>query len=333
MIANLMTASALALALTGVAGAQSETAAAYDVQKCANIGNSFEAPRDASWGGEFHLSELALIKQVGFDTIRLPVRWSEYVGEGPDFTIDPTFFNEITGVIDEAMRLELNVVLNVHHYEEIMHETISELPKFVRMWQQIATRYADYPDSLWFEVLNEPKDSLRGEALINAQAAASLAIRETNPDRIIILMGEDWSGIDSLDTNMAPFDDNFVYSFHYYDPFRFTHQHASWVPESANWPKRSWGSGSDRRELREAVANAVTFEEEIGHPVYLGEFGVNSPVDHADRVRWTGEVASAMEEAGIGWCLWAFSNTFALYDRETGFDEDMLEALGLEPPQ
>lgn len=324
---------ALPIALPAPAHAQTlPTAAAYDAQKCVNIGNYFETPADNNWGGSFALDDFNLIKAAGFDTIRLPVRWSDYTGPAPDFAIDPAFFAEVEAAVDAALAQGLNVVLNVHHFDALMENPAAEYKHFAAIWRQLATHYADYPDDLWFEVLNEPTKKLRGEKLINAQTAASLVIRETNPDRIIILMGENWSGINSLYTNMAPLDDNFVYSFHYYDPFNFTHQYASWVDQNLIKEKRGWGSRADRDELTRAVATATEFQTNIGHPVFLGEFGVNAPVKQADRVKWVGAVATAMEAADVGWCLWAFSNTFALYDRDTGFDTDMLDALGLKTP-
>ncbi len=91
--------------------------------------------------------------------------------------------------------------------------------------------------------------------------------------------------------------------------------------------KRGWGSAADRAELARAVEIATAFREATGRPVFLGEFGVNSPVDNDERVKWAGAVRTAMEEAGIPWCLWAYGNTFALYTDENGWDEDMLAAL------
>jgi len=91
--------------------------------------------------------------------------------------------------------------------------------------------------------------------------------------------------------------------------------------------KRGWGSSDDKAELAQAIEIATSFREAVNRPVFLGEFGVNSPVDNAERVKWAAAVKTAMEGADSPWCLWAYGNTFALYTDENGWDQDMLAAL------
>ena len=79
--------------------------------------------------------------------------------------------------------------------------------------------------------------------------------------------------------------------------------------------------------MAKSVEIATAFRDAVGRPVFLGEFGVHSPVDHKERVEWAGAVTTAMEGAGIPWCLWSYGNTFALYDDATGWDQDMLKAI------
>ena len=96
-----------------------------------------------------------------------------------------------------------------------------------------------------------------------------------------------------------------------------------------NMPKgtRGWGSRADKEELANAVDIAVGFRDAVQRPVFLGEFGVNAPVDNNERVKWAGAVRTAMEGANIPWCLWGYSNSFELYSDESGWDQAMLDAL------
>ena len=311
---------------------QTPVAAAFDMHKCVNMGNSLERPVDASWGKPIDKTKFADIKAAGFDTVRIPVRWSAYTGSAPDYTIDPAFMRDVTETVDTALSNGLNVILNVHHFEELMADPQSEMRRLLAIWRQVGEAFANRPDDLWFEVLNEPNDKLEGKLMQGAQQLSYLGIRETNPTRIIILGGEDWSGINSLPTNIAPPDENIVYTVHYYDPFGFTHQFASWVPQELVNKKRNWGSRQDKAELKQAVEVIESFREAVKHPVFVGEFGVYDPVDNKERVEWAGAVVDAMDESGTPWCLWAFSNTFALYDENTGWDEDMVKALGVTVP-
>lgn len=321
--------------LTSVAGfaqeAEPPIAPAFDMMRCVNMGNSLDAPSDAEWGAPIEDADFRRISDAGFDTVRIPVRWSDYTGPAPAYTIQPEFLEMVRGHVNAALEQDLNVILNVHHFEEIMSDPQGQLRKLLAIWRQLGDAFSDAPDDLWFETLNEPNDKLKGRIMQAAQTTAILAIREQNPDRIIILGGEDWSGIDSLGTNIAPTDNNIVYTFHYYDPFDFTHQGATWTGPDGPKKKRGWGTSSDKRQLAEDIKIATSFREAVGHPVFVGEFGVYDPVEASERVEWVGAVRQSMETAGVPWCLWAFSNTFALYDRTDGWDDDMAQALGVRP--
>ncbi|NNC37244.1 MAG: cellulase family glycosylhydrolase [Hyphomonadaceae bacterium] len=326
-------ATASIVASTGIASHAAEIEA-FDMQRCVNMGNSLEAPRDAPWGAPINTDHFALIKAKGFDTVRIPARWSDYTAGAPDFKIESNFKRKVENIVVAALAQDLNVILNVHHFEEIMDDPISHTPKLVEMWRQISETFKDQPDSLWFEVINEPNGMLKAQPLLQLQHEAVETIRKTNPDRIVILGGEDWSGIRTLDTNMMPPDDNIVYTFHYYDPFAFTHQFAPWTGDAMPTEKRGWGSEKDRDELKDAVQTAVDFEKAIDRPVFVGEFGAYEKINNSERVQYVNDVRSAMEGAQIPWCLWSFSNTFPLYDTEKqAWDKDMLDALVSQEPR
>ena len=303
-------------------------AAAFTAKRCVNMGNALETPKGYDWGGRAYTqADYKRIAAAGFDTVRIPVRWSDYTGPAPSYRIHPDFAALVDQQIDWATGAGLHVVLNVHHFEEIMDQPATQMERYRAIWSELAARYADLPDSVWFETLNEPHKELKGSAMRQAQAQALAIIRAQDPDRIVILGGEEWSGIRTLETNLSSEDPNVVYTFHYYDPFDFTHQQASWLGDDMPKGTRGWGSDTDKAQLAADVATAVAFREATGRPIFLGEFGAHSPIDQAERVEWAGAVASAMGDAGIPWCLWSYGNTFALYTDKAGWDDAMLKAL------
>jgi len=320
------------IGLASASGAQApeappQAAADFDMKRCVNMGNALEAPNGAPWGRLYSQADYQRIKQAGFDTVRIPVKWSDYTGPAPQYRIHPDFVTVVDANVDWALSAGLNVVLNIHHFDEIMDDPDSQTTRFRALWSQIAPHYSDKPTNVWFEVLNEPHTNLKGPTMRAMQRQAIEIIRKDNPTRIIMLGGEDWSGINSLGTNLATDDPNVMYTFHYYDPFNFTHQQATWLGDDMPKGTRGWGSKKDKAELARAVEIASAFREATGRPVFLGEFGANSPIDNDQRVKWAGAVKQAMEGADIPWCLWAYGNTFELYDEESGWDTDMLSAL------
>lgn len=297
------------------------------MRACVNMGNTLDSPRGQPWGDPLDPAHFPLIRAAGFDTIRLPVRWNDHTSGAPDFALEPGFTETVAEAVDAALAADLNVILNIHHYEAIMVDPDGEMAKFTALWGQIATRFADYPSDLWFEALNEPKEQLTGDALAAMQRAAVDTIRKTNPDRIIILGADDWSSIRTLDSNIPPPDGAIVYTFHYYDPFAFTHQDAPWTGENGPKGERGWGSDEDHERVKIDAATAADFAARMERPVFLGEFGAYEAAPKESRVAFTRAVRQAMEAEDIPWCLWSFTNTFPLYDDETGFDDAMLSAL------
>ena len=304
--------------------------AAFDMQRCVNMGNSFEAPAGDPWGKPINPDDFATIRAKGFDTVRIPVRWTDYLSEGPDYKIEPDFLKQVEIAVTAALEADLNVILNLHHYNDIFEDPEAAMPAYRAVWEQVAPHFKDAPNDLWFETLNEPHKNLKGDLMRQTQRDGIEIIRETNPTRVIILGGDDWSSIRALDSNIAPPDANIVYTFHYYDPFDFTHQKAFWLGDGMPANDRGWGSKADRDQLSAAAQTAADYRAKVDRPIFVGEFGANSPIKNADRVKWAGAVRTEMETNSIPWCLWSYSNTFSLYDNDTHtWDKDMLRALGV----
>ena len=57
------------------------------------------------------------ISEAGFDTVRVPIRWSNHAMTEPPYTVDQAFFERVDWVIENALKYDLNVVINMHHYE------------------------------------------------------------------------------------------------------------------------------------------------------------------------------------------------------------------------
>src|SRR5690606_4565129 len=55
------------------------------------------------------------------------------------------------------------------------------------------------------------------------------AIRKHDERRTLIFGDVEWYGIGPLSRREPLSDDNVIYAFHFYDPFIFTHQGASWA--------------------------------------------------------------------------------------------------------
>ena len=121
---------------------------------------------------------LRRIAEAGFTNIRLPVRWNAHALEEPPYTIDDAFMERVDEVVEAALEQGLRVVMNIHHYGELMSDPPAHRERFLALWKQIAEHFADAPDELWLELLNEPSGQLDAVTWNEFLNAAIPAVRD-----------------------------------------------------------------------------------------------------------------------------------------------------------
>ena len=143
-----------------------------------NLGNALEAPNEGDWGMVIKKEYFKYIKNAGFDTVRVPIRWSAHAIEEPPYTIDEKFFKIVDWVVDNGLSIGLNVVINMHNYKEICMNPEAHMERFIEMWKQIITRYKNLPENVYFELLNEPHGNLNAKKWNMIMADTISAIRK-----------------------------------------------------------------------------------------------------------------------------------------------------------
>lgn len=295
-----------------------------------NLGNALEAPEVGAWGMEIRPEYIQAIADAGFDSVRVPIRWSAHAQTAAPYTIDPSFLQRVDGILDEALARDLAVVLNFHHYEELYAAPDEELARFLALWRQVAERYQDRPVKLVFELLNEPHGELSHERWQAMFPKVLAVVRESNPDRAVIIGPGQWNNVDELPKLRLPEGDRMLIgTFHYYNPFQFTHQQASWVDEAKNWKDIRWqGTPAELKAIEEDFQKAKIWSEQQQRPVFLGEFGAYSAADMPSRARWTAAIVRAAHQRGFSSAYWEFGSGFGAYDRQAGqWREPLKDAL------
>ena len=293
-----------------------------------NMGNAFEAPDENAWGNPWQPDYFEIIAELGFQHVRLPVRWepASRSQATPPYTINPTFMARIQEVVDKALDEGLIIIVNMHHHELLFEDPDGQKERFLSQWYQIADHFRDYPPELIFEVLNEPHGNL-SPALWNVFFADALTeIRKTNPTRIVLMGTADYGGLGGIAQLQLPDDEYIIVSPHYYNPFNFTHQGAEWVgPQADAWLGTVWRDTEAERETVESeFAAAFAFSQANNVPIHVGEFGAYSKADLDSRVRWTTFLARWFEEQNLSWAYWEFSAGFGIYNPST---KQMLQPL------
>ena len=294
-----------------------------------NLGNALEAPTEGEWGVTLKEEFFQVISQKGFTAIRLPVRWSAHALKEAPYTIDPEFFKRVDWAVAQAFANNLAIVVNMHHYEEMALDPAGNQARFLAIWQQIAEHYQAYPNALMFEPMNEPNGLLNAKHWNDLISLALPEIRATNPTRNIVIGPAEWNGMRALDDLILPPDNqHIIVTFHYYNPFQFTHQGAEWVPGSESWLGTEWGSNAEEQYIKYDFDIVKAWAKENQRPIFLGEFGAYSKADMASRARWTDFVARQVEARNFSWGYWEFCAGFGLYDFTTNqWHEELVQAL------
>jgi endoglucanase len=223
----------------------------------------------------------------------------------------------------------LTVILDVHHYTDLMKYPAREQERFLSIWKQLGEHYQTYPDSLYFELLNEPSEKLDDDTWNGLLAKGIQVIHVYNPQRKILVDTTNLSNIQNLKSLRLPEDANLIATFHFYEPFLFTHQGADWVNGADQWRGTLWlGTEAERQYISNQLDQATVWSSEHQIPLIMGEFGAIILADKASRVRWTTFLSCEAEKRNIGWIHWQFCSDFPIYScEENHWDMEMLGAL------
>ena len=316
---------------------------------------------------KFTRQDFINIQSLGCDVIRLPINLIRMSGGAPDYQLDPLFFYFLDQIIDWAEELQIYLLLDYHATESSVFKDVDLEKSLIALWTQMAERYQNRSNHILYEIINEPHD-IADNKWGAIQKNVIDAIRAVDQKHTIVVTGAQWGGYNALAAIPKYTDENLLYSFHFYDPFLFTHQGASWttpsmaslagVPfpyDAARMPacppdlRGTWIEGSltsgyktdgTEKRIKEQIATAIRFRDGRKVPIFCGEFGVymqNS--DNEDRVRWYGIVAPYLTEQKIPWTMWDYTGGFGLFKKggsdlfEHDVNVEMVAAMGLNPPE
>ena len=281
-----------------------------------NLGNMLDAPNEGDWGVRFENDYAAIIRSAGFQHVRLPVKWSAHALTKSPFTIDPVFVARVKTVMAVCAKQDLRVVLNVHHYDEMHVAPDKEMGRFLAIWRQLSDLFASQPETVYFEILNEPHDNLTTQEWNKILPVALKIIRQKNPKRPVILGGGNWNSPDELSNLKLPVEDQMlIATVHYYQPHEFTHQGAEFLGDKAPPAGRKFPfNQAEQSAIEDAFQRIAEWSVKNNRPVYVGEYGCYHMAPGEDRLRWTRTVAGLCRKHGFASAYWEFCSGFGAWD-------------------
>lgn len=222
-----------------------------------NLGGTLEGGENLfpwSWGYPLQASDFRAIKNAGFQHVRVPIGWSYHETQSyyntlttAPYTIHPDLFKRVDWVIQQSLQNGLKVIIDNHHHDDLFNNIAVETPRYLAIWKQIAERYKNQSNMVYFELLNEPGGQLWQDPVAwNRLLRRTITlIRQSNPTRPIIVGGVLSNSAWALPFLSLPTDPNLIATFHYYSPYPFTHQGAAWAwPEGEQPTGQVWTGGN-----------------------------------------------------------------------------------------
>ena len=295
---------------------------AYDIVKemgaGTNLGNTLEScgtwidtsntsNYETAWGQPVTTQEMIDgMKAAGFDSIRIPVAWSNMMADDGTYTINEKYFNRVETVLNYALNADMYVIINIHFDSgwwarfgsKTEQERKDAMTKYKTMWTQIANRFQEYSDRLIFESANEElgtrlnsTDDYKGSGYYAKDDLDSLykltneinqtfvdIVRSTggnNARRFLLIAGYDTDISKTCDLRYKmptdTIDSHLMVSIHYYSPATYC---IADNPKNSWGYDASWGTDEDIKALQSELSQMRISFVNKGYPVIIGEYGV-----------------------------------------------------------
>ena len=307
---------------------------------------------------EAQKADFELLKTLGFKTIRLPVAFAFF---NTQHVLQDKVFNRIDGVLKLCKIYGFKLIIDNHYGNLNDDNYLTETPKIIALWLNLTKRYIhESPDVLFFELYNEPPH-MNPQIWHDAANNIVAAIRKIDRQRTLLVGASNFNSIYELSRTVPLTDDNIIYTFHFYEPFFFTHQGADWVGDQVatigvpfpyngeNFPKlnpkakNTWGETNYYQYARDGNEQSVKDKLQIVKnwgtkyevPIICGEYGAyNKYADPDSRCRYIKAVRSTLKSMNIPGILWDYNTNFSIFNGPpsvANLPDCMKSAIGYHP--
>lgn len=311
--------------------------ATFSIKRGTNIAHwlSQSNKRGAERARFFTKQDIDFIKASGFDHIRLPVDEEQLWGASEKREVEA--FRLLDNCMNWANEAGLKVVLDLHiirsHYFNAQENPLwtkkEEQDKLIRLWRDLSAAVSKWPNSmLAYEFMNEPvaKEDEEWNVLLTRIADS---IRSWEKERTLVIGSNRWQSVSTFDHLRVPAGDkNILLSFHFYEPFLLTHYQASWTKlkdfkGQVQYPGQIVVNGQTTEErrvynqdtLESMMEKAFNLANQLGLPLYCGEFGVIDNAPEQARIAWYRDMVDIFEKRGIAYANWNYkAGSFGIVD-------------------
>ena len=221
-------------------------------------------------------------KRIGFNSIRVPIHYKFFTpGNEQGFAL-------LDRVVEWSRQAGLYVIIDMHcapggqtgtNIDDSLgypwlYEDAHAQSELVDIWKRIAAHYRNDPTVLGYDLLNEPiphfpQIAKYNSALEPLYRRVTQAVREVDPNHVIILGGAQWDS--NFNVFGPPFDKNVMYTFHKY-----------WTAPT-----------------KEVIQEYLDFRDRYNVPIWMGESGENTD-------EWIASFVKVLESNEVNWTFWPY---------------------------
>ncbi len=296
-----------------------------------NLGNTLEAwqipkPQDTEtcWGNPKTSKELiGLVKQLGFTSVRIPVTWFQHMDK--DHNIEKAWLDRVQQVVDDVLAEGMFAIINVQHDDQdwLIANRENEARAsaiLAKVWKQIAARFADYDESLVFDVMNEPRVAGSPNEWIgteeerdvvnrfNKTALRSIRSSGGNNSTRYVMITTCCANIseENCSALIVPEDKHVIVSLHYY----YMTAHRSEYPDCEKRFRLA-----DYKELHSTLRRIFDQFVANGVGVCISEFGWTDRAHLKNLTAKANSFVRLVSDYGMSCLVWDNGGDFRLIDR------------------
>jgi len=285
-------------------------------------------------------ADFKLLKQLGIKSLRLPVAFAYF--ESQKIPVEK-IFSHIDNFVEQCRVYGFRLIIDYHGGNLDDNTYVTETAKLVELWTKLTKRYHHVNhNDLFFELYNEPPH-MDPQKWKDAAYNITTAIRKIDKERTLIIGASNYNSIYELSRFVRLADENVIYTFHFYEPFLFTHQGAEWIGaqesttgipfpyDAAHWPalnpKAKNTDGEKNYNKYHLDGNEQSIKDKLlipkrwaaGYdvPILCGEYGVYKKyADPDSRCRYIKAVRQTLKSLNIPGMLWDYAGNFSIFSGE-----------------
>ncbi|MGE0076365.1 MAG: cellulase family glycosylhydrolase [Bacteroidales bacterium] len=272
-----------------------------------NLGKGIVSQENFVYGWDQN-PDLTIFRDIagkGFKHIRMAINYTEIGGTDASsypYTMKADFLEDVTQAIDSAIAAGLKVVLCGPADELFMYEPDNHIDILYAFWEQMASHFQNRStDDLLFEISNEPHFNMTAQKWNELFPVALAKIRESNPDRMVIIEPANYSFIDAATEIILPDDPNLILGFHCYSP--------GTVIGEGNPVGNIWTN--DYYEFQNIYSFIETYKEladSLNIPLWYGEGGALKDNPDDTRSNWAQTISNICKENNIGMAYFDYAS-------------------------